>query len=130
MDHYLINILYVNSAEDDALLLHSHLKNFEGARFEIIWQESVEKALEYIALHPGIDVIVTENDLPGMSGVGFARKLKDLKYDIPIVFLTTSNDVSLPSKLCGWVLKIIYQKRTSPAISFHNRSLGLSRKAD
>jgi len=95
MDHYLINILYVNSAEDDALLLHSHLKNFEGARFEIIWQESVEKALEYIALHPGIDVIVTENDLPGMSGVGFARKLKDLKYDIPIVFLTTSNDVSL-----------------------------------
>jgi DNA-binding NtrC family response regulator len=37
---------------------------------------------------------VTEDVLEGMNGVEFMNKLKDLKYDIPIVFLTTIKDVS------------------------------------
>jgi CheY-like chemotaxis protein len=95
VDRYLIKVLYINDAESDAISLDNHLKKFEGAKFEIIWQQSVKNALELLGRQPAIDVIVAENDLPGMSGVEFTRKLKDLKYDIPIVFLTTSNDVNL-----------------------------------
>jgi FixJ family two-component response regulator len=95
MDKDAIRVLYVNESERDVVLMNNHLKKFEGAHFEITWQQSAEKALEYLNQQPAIDVIVTENDLPGMSGVEFTRNLKKMKYDIPVVFLTTSNDVNL-----------------------------------
>lgn len=90
-----IRVLYVNELESDADLISSYLAKFEGARFEVVWQQSGEKALEYLAQQPLVDVIVTEDTLPGMSNVEFTRKLKELKYDIPNVFLTTSEDVNL-----------------------------------
>jgi DNA-binding NarL/FixJ family response regulator len=90
-----IRILYVNELEGDANLIRSYLAKFEGARFEIVWQQSGEKALEYLAQQPSVDVIVTEDTLSGISNVEFTRKLKELNYDIPVVFLTTSEDVNL-----------------------------------
>jgi two-component system, sensor histidine kinase and response regulator len=90
-----IRVLYVNELEGDAELISSYLAKFEGAQFEVMWQQSGEKAMEYLVQNPSVDVIVTEDTLPGMSNVEFTRKLKELKSDIPIVFLTTSEDVNL-----------------------------------
>jgi PleD family two-component response regulator len=90
-----IRVLYVNELESDADVIRGYLAKFEGTRFEVVWQQSGEKALEYLAQQPVVDVIVTEDTLPGMSNVEFTRKLKELKYDIPSVFLTTSEDVNL-----------------------------------
>jgi DNA-binding NarL/FixJ family response regulator len=90
-----IRVLYVNELESDADLINSYLAKFESARFEVVWKQSGEKALEYLAQQPSVDVIVTEDTLPGMSNVEFTRKLKELKHDIPNVFLTTSEDVNL-----------------------------------
>ena len=90
-----IRVLYVNELESDADLISNYLAKFEAARFEVVWQQSGEKALEYLAQQASVDVIVTEDTLPGMSNVEFTRKLKELKYDIPNVFLTTSEDVNL-----------------------------------
>jgi len=89
-----IRVLYVNESEGDVQSINLCLLKFEGARFEIIWQQSAEKAITYLEQQNPVDVIVTEDVLPGMSGVEFTHKLKDLKYDIPVVFLTTSKDVS------------------------------------
>jgi DNA-binding NtrC family response regulator len=94
MENDPIKIMYVNSNDADTVLLNSNLKNFEGAQFEIIGQQSIEKAVEYLGQQPEIDVIIIENDLSEMSGVEFARRLKDLKYEIPIVFIANSEDVS------------------------------------
>jgi DNA-binding NarL/FixJ family response regulator len=91
----LIRILYVTEAERNVQLVQGYLLKFEAARFEIVWQQSGEKALEYLDQKPAVDVIVTEDTLPGINSVEFARKLKDLKFDFPIVFLTTSEDVNL-----------------------------------
>lgn len=90
-----IKVLYVNEIERDVQSISKYLLKFEGARFEIIWQQNAEKAIAFLDQQNAVDVIVTEDVLQGMSGVEFTRKLKDLKYDIPVVFLTTSKDVSL-----------------------------------
>jgi DNA-binding NarL/FixJ family response regulator len=90
-----IRVLYVNELESDADLVSNYLAKFEAARFDVVWQSSGEKALEYLAQQPPVDVIVTEDTLPGMSSVEFTRKLKELKFDIPNVFLTASEDVNL-----------------------------------
>jgi PleD family two-component response regulator len=90
-----VRVLYVNELESDADLIGGYLAKYEGARFEVVWKQSGEKALEYLAQLPSIDVIVTEDTLPGMSNLEFTRKLKELNNDIPNVFLTTSEDVNL-----------------------------------
>jgi DNA-binding NarL/FixJ family response regulator len=89
-----IRVLYVTELENDADLISSYLAKFVGAQFEVVWQQSGEKALEYLVQQPLVDIIVTGETLPGMSNVEFTRKLKELKTDIPNVFLTTSEDVN------------------------------------
>jgi len=90
-----IQVLYVNKTEQDVSSIRNCLLRFEGAQFEIIWQQNAEDALAFLQEQNTVDVIVTEDILQGMSGVEFTLKLKDLNYDIPIVFLTTSKDVNL-----------------------------------
>jgi DNA-binding NtrC family response regulator len=93
MGNETIRVLYVNETERDVQSIYDSLAKFEGAQFEIIWQQSAEKAITFLEQLTAVDVIVTEEVLQGMSGVEFTRKLKDLKYDIPVVFLTTNKDV-------------------------------------
>ncbi len=95
MNIHPIRILYVSGNESDAQSAYDYLSKYESARFEIVWKQSGEKALEYLSEQPLVEVIVTEDVLPNMSSVEFTRKLKDLKFDIPIIFLTTSEDVNL-----------------------------------
>jgi DNA-binding NtrC family response regulator len=90
-----IQVLYVNNTEQDVSSIRNCLLRFEGAQFEIIWQQNAEDALAFLQEQNTVDVIVTEDILQGMSGVEFTLKLKDLNYEIPIVFLTTSKDVNL-----------------------------------
>jgi DNA-binding NtrC family response regulator len=84
----------VNGTERDVQSVSERLLKFEGAQFEIFWQQSAEKAITFLEQQNAVDVIVTEDVLQGMNGVEFMNKLKDLKYDIPIVFLTSIKDVS------------------------------------
>ncbi len=85
----------MNETELDIQSLNMSLSKFDDARFEIIWQQSAENAITFLEQKNTVDIIVTEDVLKGMSGIEFTHKLKDLKYDIPIVFLTTSKDVNL-----------------------------------
>ena len=94
MSNETIRVLYVNGTQRDVQSISECLSKFEGARFEFIWQQSAEKAIAFLEQQNAVDVIVTEDVLEGMNGVEFMNKLKDLKYDIPIVFLTTIKDVS------------------------------------
>jgi DNA-binding NtrC family response regulator len=94
MSNEIIRVLYVNGTERDVQSISERLLKFEGTRFEIIWQQSAEKAITFLEQPNAVDVIVTEDVLEGMNGVEFMNKLKELKYDIPIVFLTTIKDVS------------------------------------
>jgi DNA-binding NtrC family response regulator len=95
MSNEIIRVLYVNHSEEDVSSIRSCLLQFEGAQFEIIWQQKAEDAIAFLEEKNAVDVIVTEDVLAGMNGIEFTLKLKDLKYDIPIVFLTSSKDVNL-----------------------------------
>jgi FixJ family two-component response regulator len=95
MNNGIIRVLYVTRSDERVSSIRDCLLKFEGAQFEIIWQQDAEDALSFLEEKNEVDVIVTEDVLSEMSGIDFTLKLKDLKYDIPIVYLTTSKDVSL-----------------------------------
>lgn len=91
----LIKILFVNTSEREAKLLREYLDKFETAKFQVVWQESGEHALEYLKQNKEVDIIVTDDALSGMNGIEFTRKLKEFSYTQPVVFLTSTKDVNL-----------------------------------
>ena len=61
-----------------------------------------------------------------MNGVEFMNKLKDLKYDIPVVFLTTIKDVSFAVEVMRMGVKdYLLLKMMLLHLSFHKRFSGL-----
>jgi len=87
--------LYISGTEQVELSVSGLLAKFDGAQFEIVLEPRAEDALKYLERQQAVDVIVTEDHLPGMSGVDFVRKLRNIKFETPVVFLTTSQDVNL-----------------------------------
>lgn len=89
-----IHVLYVSGSENDAKLISEYLSKFEGAQFEVRWEKGAEKAFEYLEKGSSVDIIIAEDVLSDISSVKFARRVRDAKSEIPLVFLTTSKDIS------------------------------------
>jgi two-component system response regulator YesN len=94
MNENVIRLLFVSNDESDAMHAEEFLSKFEGARFELAWENAAEKALAHIEKGIAVDVIVSEDALPDISGVELARRYRDRQSDIPVIFLTASKDVN------------------------------------
>jgi DNA-binding NtrC family response regulator len=94
MNENLIRILFVSADEGDAARAEEYLSKFEGARFELAWQKAAENALAHLENAAEVDVIVSEDVLPDVSGVELARRYRDKQSGVPVVFLTSSKDVN------------------------------------
>jgi FixJ family two-component response regulator len=124
-----IRVLYINELEQDAMLVIGYLEKFERARFEVVWHQSGEKAIEYLAQQLTTEVIVIEDTLPGMTNVEFTHKLKDLKYDIPVVFLSASEDVNLAVEMMRIGVKDYLLKKDIASRVFPQSLLRIVEKA-
>ena len=69
MSNETIRVLYVNETERDVDSISECLLKFEGAHFDIIWQQKAEKAITFLEQQNAVDVIVTGDLLQGMSGI-------------------------------------------------------------
>ncbi len=94
MNENVIRLLFVCNDESDAMRAEEFLSKFEGARFELAWENAAEKALMHIEKGMTVDVIVSEDALPDISGSELARRYRDRQSDIPVIFLTSSKDVN------------------------------------
>lgn len=80
-DDALINMNTVDMVED---LGHTALEAYSG-----------KQALEILASNPGIDALITDYAMPGMTGVELAQKARELRPDLPVLLATGYAD--LPS---------------------------------
>jgi DNA-binding NtrC family response regulator len=94
MNENLIRILFVSADEGDAVRAEEYLSKFEGARFELTWKKAAENALACLESATEVDVVVSEDVLPDISGVELARRYREKQSGIPVVFLTSSKDVN------------------------------------
>jgi PAS domain S-box-containing protein len=89
-------ILLVEENEHDFLAFR---RAFEKSRFacEITRYVRSEDALERLqADAASFDLVVTEQKLPGMSGLELSKELIDLKISLPMVLLTGAESETLP----------------------------------
>lgn len=77
-------ILYVDDEPSIGLILHDTL---ERAGHEPVGARSVAEALGVLA-RGGVDLIVSDYRMPGVTGLEFLSLLADEGYDVPLIMLT------------------------------------------
>lgn len=89
---------------------------------EVITQEDGEQALAY-ARNPGVDLVLTDINMPNLDGVGLVRELRQLEScaRTPILILTTegsdeSKNEARDAGANGWIQKPFDPERLSTAI--------------
>jgi CheY-like chemotaxis protein len=67
-----------------------------GAGFEVLLADSGRRALQIFREHAGVDVVVTDLEMPGMHGSELIRAVRSLDQRVPIIVLTGNAPGSIP----------------------------------
>ncbi len=81
-------ILVVDDEEHIRLL---YKEEFEEEGYNVILAGSGEDALTQLA-KGSPDLVTLDIKMPGMDGITLARKIKDMRIDIPIIFISAYED--------------------------------------
>jgi len=79
-------ILYV---DDEAPLAKLGQKTLEQLGYEVEMSTNVAEALEWVRKEPRrFDLVITDQTMPGMTGMDFATQLLKIRPDLPIILTT------------------------------------------
>lgn len=77
--------------EDEAAVRRFIQSALERAGFEVAQAEGGDEALALVEAHDDFDAVVTDIDMPKMTGIELARKLESRLPGVPILFLSGSS---------------------------------------
>ena len=80
--------------EDDRLILHTLARGLRGAGYHILEAGSGESAMQLCTEESRPDLALLDMRLTGMSGIDFARWLKET-WNVPFLFLSAYNDTEI-----------------------------------
>ncbi|VWX32786.1 Response regulator [Limnobacter sp. 130] len=96
---------------DDARSIRSvYAEVIRQAGFEAQTVASAEEGLQYMVDHGIPDLIVTDIDMPGISGLEFCSRVRQVAKHTPIIVMSTLAGKSLVTEakllgVQGWMLK-------------------------
>lgn len=97
---------------DDHPLLRQAVSTFLEQENIIVINEasSGEQLLRQLEYAPSPDAVLVDIDLPGISGIETARKLRQMKPDLPVICMSVRDEPSLIASVlhagaCGYVRK-------------------------
>ncbi|MGH2568539.1 MAG: response regulator [Bacteroidota bacterium] len=76
-------------------IVQHYLQKFQDHEFKMVWKDNVEDAIAEVKADPSIDIIITDYQLPGSTGLDFCLQLNELNCQIPIIFITSTRDFKL-----------------------------------
>ena len=115
-----MNILCV---DDEALVLQytvAMIREVMPGDTQISWYTNSASALEWAASHH-VDLALLDIDMPGMSGLELAQKLKSLDPDTAVIFLTGYSQYAVEAfsmHVSGYLLKPVNKDKLSEEISY------------
>jgi CheY-like chemotaxis protein len=72
-------------------------KRFLEARgYEVVTASNGEAALQTLREHP-VDAAITDNEMPGMTGLQLAREMKHLQTNLPVLMFSSARPDASPS---------------------------------
>jgi CheY-like chemotaxis protein len=85
--------LMVLVVDDEALVGHVTASMIEDLGHQALWVPSGAEALEILQSGRGIDLLITDHAMPGMTGAALAEAVHDLRPNLPIILATGFADI-------------------------------------
>lgn len=113
-----MRILVVEPDDSSSRIMEIFL-NSAGHHVEIV--TTAEEAIEYLELYP-YDIVLTEIDLPDMSGIRMVRKMRTQKIVTPVLCVSQRSDVetkvqALQAGSDGYITKPYHRDELSGVIA-------------
>jgi PAS domain S-box-containing protein len=93
-----LRALKVLAVDDDGLILMNTAALLEDMGHEVLEASSGETALELLRRHPDIDILITDQAMPGMTGTQLADLATAERGDLPIILASGYGDVPAGSQ--------------------------------
>jgi CheY-like chemotaxis protein/two-component sensor histidine kinase len=115
-------VLYVDDDEPVALLAQTMLSR-EG--FRVTAFTHAEQALAAVRAHAhDFDVMVTDYNMPGMSGLELARRVQSIRSDLPIAIVSGYIDDELTRQASALQIQsLVHKERVSDELSARLRDM-------
>jgi PAS domain S-box-containing protein len=78
----------VLAVDDDGLVLMNTCAMLEELGHTVLQAESGPEALRLLAERPDIGLLITDQAMPGMTGLQLSQAVKDLRPDLPVILAT------------------------------------------
>lgn len=91
------NILW---ADDEIDLLKPHILFLKQKGYEVETVNNGNDALE-VAKHKRYDVIILDENMPGLSGLETLSQIKQLQPDVPVIMITKSEEENIMNQAIG-----------------------------
>jgi len=114
----MIRVLLVDDEEDALSLLEILLERMEDVEVAGRYTNPV-RAVEALRESP-VDAVFLDNEMPGMSGMETARKMREIRPELPIVFTTAYSEYAVEAfeiQSTDYLLKPLAPARLENAVS-------------
>ena len=106
MSNEKINLLW---ADDEIELLKPHILFLQQKGYDVSTVCSGDEALDLIK-EKAFDVVLLDENMPGLSGLETLSRLKELRSDVPVIMITKSEeeyimDDAIGSKIADYLIK-------------------------
>ncbi|MCT4622516.1 MAG: response regulator, partial [Schleiferiaceae bacterium] len=101
-----IKILWV---DDEIDMLKPHIMFLEQKGYEIVTANSGDDALDIVEAEV-LDIVVLDENMPGITGLETLEKVKEIKPELPVVMITKSEeerimDDAIGGKIADYLIK-------------------------
>lgn len=90
-----ITLLFVDDDTSFMAIAQQLLSRYQGKKFNIVWKQNGPTAIEELQRNPALDLILIDYYLPEVNGLDVIREIREKKFKIPIILLTTHRDFRL-----------------------------------
>lgn len=115
--------------DDEIDLLRPHVLFLEGKNYEIQTATNGKDAIE-LCKEESFDLVLLDENMPGLSGLETLQAIKDLQPNLPIVMVTKNEeedlmDQAIGSKIADYLLKPVHPKQVLLALkkNLHQREI-------
>lgn len=97
-------------ADDEIDLLKPHILFLNGKGYDVLTAVSGDEALDQVKANSGINVVLLDENMPGLSGLETLTRIKQINNDLPVVMITKSEeehimDGAIGSKIADYLIK-------------------------
>ncbi|MFL5536870.1 MAG: response regulator, partial [Gemmatimonadales bacterium] len=78
--------------EDDPLVREMARRSLAEAGYAVVEAANGQTALDLVSRDPGIDAVLTDLAMPGIGGRELARRLRESRPGLPVVFMSGYTD--------------------------------------